>query len=106
MIVDVDRLIDAGLSGYQTASAAVLTEANEMVPAHCITFAFCTVTGAVLYNDTNLHWEDYVAEGPSRGGARPHSEDEAEAEVIRDELLDRAAARDPDSVEWNKFTRL
>ena len=55
VIVDVDRLIDAGLSGYQTASAAVLTEANEMVPAHCITFAFCTVTGAVLYSDTNLH---------------------------------------------------
>jgi len=94
-------MLDIGISGYQTASAAVLAEADEMIPTQCITFAFCTVTIACLYNDTGLNWDEYVAEGegPSRGGARPPPEEEIKAEETREELIGRAAARDPEAVE-------
>lgn len=98
VIVEVDRMLDLGITAWQTASAAVLAQDYEMIPVQCIAFSFCTVTGACLHNDTGLTWEEYVEDGPSQGGARPESEDEDEAEQARDELIGRAAAREPEAM--------
>ena len=91
-------MLDLGITAWQTASAAVLAQDYEMIPVQCIAFAFCTVTGACLHNDTDMSWEDYVKYGPSRSDARPESDGEGDAEQARDELIGRAAAREPEAM--------